>query len=215
MKSLVIFDLDGTLVNTIEDLANATNHALTTLGYPTHPVPSYCNMVGNGITKLLERALPEEARANRMIEAMRSHFREFYDAHLYDCSTPYPGIRELLQELTERGIATAVASNKYQAAVERIIEHFFPETPWKAVFGHIDGVPVKPDPSVVFEVLAKYPTPKSQVLFVGDSNIDIETARRACVDGCGVTWGFRTRQELVSAFAQHIVNTPDDILSIL
>ena len=128
---------------------------------------------------------------------------------------PYPGIRELLQELTDRGIAIAVASNKYQAAVERIIEYFFPEMPWKAVFGHIDGVPVKPDPSVVFEVLGQHPTPKSDVLYVGDSNVDIETARRACVDGCGVTWGFRTRQELVNACAQNIVSNPDDILSLL
>ena len=215
MKTLVIFDLDGTLVNTIEDLANATNHALSALGYPTHSVASYCNMVGNGVTKLLERALPEEARSTRIIEAMRAQFREYYDAHLYDCSVPYPGIRELLQELTDRGIAIAVASNKYQAAVERIIEHFFPEMLWKAVFGHIDGVPVKPDPSVVFEVLGQHPTPKSDVLYVGDSNVDIETARRACVDGCGVTWGFRTRQELVNACAQNIVSNPDDILSLL
>ena len=110
MKSLVIFDLDGTLVNTIEDLANATDHALTELGFPTHAVPSYRNMVGNGVTKLLERALPEEARSTRMIEAMRTHFREYYDNHLYDLSTPYTGIPELLRELTDRGIACAVAS---------------------------------------------------------------------------------------------------------
>lgn len=215
MKTLVIFDLDGTLVNTIEDLANATNHALTTLGFPTHAIPSYRNMVGNGVTKLLERALPEEARSIRMIEAMRTNFRQYYDEHLYDTSTPYPGIPELLLELTEREISCAVASNKYQSAVDRIISHFFSSTPWVAVFGHNDGVPVKPDPSIVFEVLAKHPTPKANTLYVGDSNIDIETARRACVDGCGVTWGFRTRQELVTACAPHIVNTPDDILSLI
>ncbi len=215
MKSLVIFDLDGTLVNTIEDLANATDHALTELGFPTHAVPSYRNMVGNGVTKLLERALPEEARSTRMIEAMRTHFREYYDNHLYDLSTPYTGIPELLRELTDRGIACAVASNKYQSAVERIIAHFFPTTPWVAVFGHNEGVPVKPDPSIVFEILAKHPTPKADVLYVGDSNVDIETARRACVDGCGVTWGFRGRQELVASCAPHIVSSPDDILSLL
>lgn len=215
MKTLVIFDLDGTLINSIADLAAATNHALQSMGYSTHATQSYYNMVGNGITKLLERALPDEARTTRIIEAMRVHFKEYYDQHLYDQSTPYPGIIELLQELTARNIGVAVASNKYQSAVEKIIEHFFGEIPWKAVFGHIDGVPVKPDPSIIFEVLSKYPTPKNDVLYVGDSNIDIETARRACVDNCGVTWGFRTRQELVNAYAQHIVNNPDDILSLL
>lgn len=215
MKKLVIFDLDGTLLNTIEDLGTATNHALSTLGYPTHSIPSYCNMVGNGVTRLLERALPEEARTIRIVEAMRTHFREYYDAHLYDTTTVYPGIVELLDELTERKIAIAVASNKYNAATQRLVQHFFGAYQWAAVFGHLDGVPVKPDPSVVFEVLAECPTPKEQVLYVGDSGVDIETARRACVENCGVTWGFRTREELVDAYADHIAVNPDDILSLV
>lgn len=215
MKSLVIFDLDGTLLNTIHDLADATNHALTQLGYPTHPVTSYNRMVGNGVTKLLERALPDEARSTRKVEAMRSHFTAYYNEHLCDNTEPYPGIPELLRELRDRQVNIAVASNKYQAAVTELIEHFFGDMTWATIRGHREGVPVKPDPSIVFGVLTDCPTPKADVLYVGDSGVDMETARRACVTSCGVTWGFRTRRELVESFANHIVTTPDDILPLL
>lgn len=215
MKSLVIFDLDGTLLNTIADLAAATNHALNAMGYPVHSTSAYTAMVGNGVTRLLERALPVDARTNRIIEAMRIHFRDYYDSHCADETTIYPGIRELLGELTGRGLHCAVTSNKYQAAVSTLITHFFPDVPWVAVLGHKDGFPVKPDPSIVFEALSMCPTPKSEVLYVGDSGVDMETARRACVDSVGVTWGFRPRQELVEYHATHIVSNPDDILSLL
>ena len=215
MKSLVIFDLDGTLLNTIDDLGTATNHALEAMGYPQHGIVAYNSMVGNGVRKLLERALPEEARTTRIMEAMRTHFREYYDAHLHDHTTVYPGINDLLDELAARGVKMAVASNKYQDAVTELINHFFPHIPWVAIYGNREGVPVKPDPSVVFEVLSESPTPKADVLYVGDSGVDMETARRACVESCGVTWGFRSRQELVNAYADHIATTPDDILSLI
>ncbi len=215
MKSLVIFDLDGTLLNTIADLASATNHALQALGYPTHTTASFTRMVGNGVTKLLERALPEESRTTRIIEAMRVHFTEYYDSHYADDTTPYPGINELLTELSDRGINLAVTSNKYQSAVTSIIAHYFPNIKWVAVLGHRDGVPVKPDPSIVFEALSLCPTAKADVLYVGDSGVDMETARRACVESVGVTWGFRPRQELIAGYADHIVNNPDDILSFV
>lgn len=215
MKTLVIFDLDGTLLNTIADLAQATNHALETMGYPTHSIPSYTAMVGNGVTKLLERALPVEARSTRIIEAMRTHFRDYYDSHCADNTTIYPGVGELLVELTNRNINCAVCSNKYQKGVTTLIEHFFPEIPWVAALGNEEGLPVKPDPSIVFKALTLCPTPKSEVLYVGDSGVDMETARRACVESCGVTWGFRPRHELVSSYADHIVTNPDDILSLL
>ena len=215
MKNLVIFDLDGTLLNTIADLAEATNHASETMGYPLHSIPSYTNMVGNGVTKLLERALPDEARTTRIVEAMRTHFREYYDVHCADNTTIYPGISELLAELTNRDINCAVCSNKYQSAVNMLIEHFFPEIPWVAVLGHEEGVPVKPDPSIVFQALLECPTDKENVLYVGDSGVDMETARRACVESCGVTWGFRPRHELMANYADHIVTNPDDILSLV
>lgn len=215
MKNLVIFDLDGTLLNTIEDLGTSTNYALEQMGYPQHAIGSYNNMVGNGVSKLLERALPEEARTTRIIEAMRRHFMEYYDTHLWDHTTVYPGIAELLDELTGRGVNIAVASNKYQSAVTRLIEHFFGNIKWAAVHGHRDGVPVKPDPSIVFAVLSECPTAKDDVLYVGDSGVDIDTARRACVENCGVTWGFRTKAELLDHYADNIVSNPDDILSLI
>ena len=215
MKQFVIFDLDGTLLDTIADLANATNHALTQLGYATHPVSAYKYMVSNGVTKLLERALPEDMRTTRMVEAMRTHFRQYYDGHCTDCTTVYPGISDLLDELATRNIDTAVTSNKYQSAVTQLISHFFGKTPWAAVLGHQDNVPVKPDPSIVFMALNARPTHKDEVLYVGDSAVDMETARRAGIESVGVTWGFRPRSELVAAGADHLVDTPDDILSLL
>lgn len=214
MKTLVIFDLDGTLLNTIQDLGEATNHALKALGYPTHEIASYNKMVGNGVSKLLERALPVDARNTRKIEAMRMHFTEYYDEHLCDNTTPYPGIPELLTDLRARGIRIAVASNKYQSAVTKLISHFFGNIEWAAVHGNREGVPTKPDPSVVFAILNEVPTPKADVLYVGDSGVDMETARRACVTGCGVAWGFRSRHELTDALADYIVDTPDDILPL-
>ncbi len=215
MKNLVIFDLDGTLLNTIADLATAANHALKALGYPTHSTTAYSSMVGNGVTKLLERALPEEIRTTRIIEAMRIKFREYYDLHCADETTIYPGISELLTELHNRNINCAVCSNKYQSAVTHLITHFFPEIPWVAILGHEDGIPVKPDPSIVFEALSQCPTAKRHVLYVGDSGVDMETARRACIESVGVTWGFRPRQELVASYADHIISNPDDILSLI
>lgn len=215
MKSLVIFDLDGTLLNTIDDLGAACNHALLKLGYPTHALLSYPMMVGNGITRLIQRALPDEARTPEIISEARSIFVEYYDRHCCDATVPYPGIPQLLSELSSQGVKIAVASNKYNEAVSKIITHYFPDIPFSALFGQIEGIPVKPDPSIVFEVLTTCPTPKSETLFVGDSAVDIETARRACVDSVGVTWGFRSQSELRRAYADYIVSDPDDILAIV
>ena len=212
MKKLVIFDLDGTLLNTIADLGHATNHALGANHYPQHPIDAYNMMVGNGVKRLIERALPQESRTAENVEQLLADFKTYYDAHLYDFTQPYPGIVELLDELTERKIRVAVASNKYESAVRRIIEHFFPQTPFVAVCGNVEGVPVKPDPSVVFRVLGEYPTPKDEVLYVGDSGVDMETARRAGVESVGVTWGFRSARELRDAYADHIIDTVPAIL---
>lgn len=214
MHKLVIFDLDGTLLNTIADLGDATNHAMAALGYPQHSPLSYPTMVGNGVARLIERAFPDSARTPEIRERALEIFRAYYDEHLADNTVPYPGIPELLDELTARGIAVAVASNKYEAAVRRLIGRFFPNIEWAAVCGNIEGVPVKPDPSIVFRVLAEHPTPKAETLYVGDSGVDIETARRACVDSVGVTWGFRSAAELRAHYATHIITSPADLLPI-
>lgn len=215
MKQLVIFDLDGTLLNTIADLATATNHALEACGFPTHATEVYKNLVGGGITKLFERALPEDMRTPKNVERLRPHFLEYYNMHCCDFTEPYPGIQELLQELRTRDIAVAVASNKYQAGVDRLIRHFFPTIEWAAIEGQKEGVPVKPDPSIVFEILSKRPTPKADVLYVGDSGVDMDTARRAGVYSVGVTWGFRTAEELRAHYADVIVNRPEEIVNSL
>lgn len=214
MKSLVIFDLDGTLLNTIADLGEAANYALAESGFPTHPLSAYPKFVGSGITKLLERVLPEAARTPERIEAMRALFKSYYAEHMPDHTEPYPGIPEMLEQLAQRGVKMAVASNKYQQAVEILIGHFFPQIPWAAVEGQKDDVPVKPDPSIVFEILGKCPTPKADVLYVGDSGIDMQTARRACVESAGVTWGFRPVDELRANLADNIAETPSALLRL-
>lgn len=212
MKKLVIFDLDGTLLNTITDLGNACNYALRSLGYSEHALSTYNYMVGNGVRKLVERAVPD---ANpETIERVLTIFREYYDQHCTDYTVPYPGIPELLRDLTDRGIAVAVTSNKYQDAVERIIRHYFPDIPFAALLGQVEDRPAKPDPSIVFAALNEHPTPKSEVLYAGDSAVDMETARRACVESVGVTWGFRPLAELRKAYADNIANSASDILRI-
>ena len=214
MKKLVIFDLDGTLLNTIDDLGHAANYALEKNGYPTHNISAYPFMVGNGITKLLERVLPEDDRNPQNVERLRKDFLEYYGEHMTDCTRPYPGIVELLDALRAHGINVAVASNKYQAAVTKLIHHFFPMVEWAVIAGQTDNIPVKPDPSIVFEILGEVPTPKSEVLYVGDSGVDMETARRACVESVGVTWGFRPLKELTDAYAEHIANNASDVLQL-
>ncbi|MBQ9077845.1 MAG: HAD family hydrolase [Muribaculaceae bacterium] len=214
MKQLVIFDLDGTLLNTIDDLGAAANYALKECGYPVHNIQSYPFFVGNGVTRLLERVLPEDARISPVIEKLRDKFIEYYDSHNTESTMPYRGIPELLSRLHAKGIRLAVASNKYQSAVEKLISHFFPEIPWVAIEGQKEGYPVKPDPSIVFDILSKCPTPKRDVLYVGDSGVDMETARRACVESAGVTWGFRPVKELKEFYADNIIDNPDEIIAI-
>lgn len=215
MKSYVIFDLDGTLLKTIDDLAAATNHALKTLGYPVHGLWVYPSMVGNGVAKLIERALPDDARSEKNIADTLAVFKEYYNEHCCDATTPYPGIPELIEDLTAHGINMAVTSNKYEAAVTKIIAHYFPNANFRAVLGSVEGMPRKPDPSIVFKALSMCPTPKAEVLYVGDSGVDMETARRACVESVGVSWGFRSIHELKEAYADHIVSTPSQIVDLV
>lgn len=215
MKSLVIFDLDGTLLNTIVDLGSAVNYALGEMKFPIHPIEAYTDMVGNGVRRLIERALPPEYVKPRVVDSMLELFMQYYDEHCCDATEPYPGIPELLSKLTQSGVNLAVTSNKYQSAVTKIIANYFPEDNWKAVLGNMPDVPRKPDPSIVFLALSECPTPKRDVLYVGDSGVDMETARRACVESVGATWGFRPEEELRAAYADHIVSNPDEIMTLV
>ena len=160
MKKLVIFDLDGTLLNTIADLAQSTNHALAALGYPTHEEAAYKFMVGNGINKLFERALPEGEKTEENVLKVRSHFVPYYDQHNADKSRPYPGIPELLSRLQSRQVQLAVASNKYQSATEKLVAHYFPTIRFAAVYGQREGIATKPDPTIVFDILKQTSIPQ-------------------------------------------------------
>ncbi|MEG1005221.1 HAD family hydrolase [Bacteroides sp.] len=211
MKKLVIFDLDGTLLNTIADLAASTNHALASLGFPTHDTAAYPFMVGNGINKLFERALPEGEKTEDNIRRVRQAFVPHYDVHNADASSPYPGIPELLHTLQSQGIQLAVASNKYQAATEKLVAHYFPHITFTAVFGQREGINVKPDPTIVFDILRIANVSKDEVLYVGDSGVDMQTAINAGVTSCGVTWGFRPRAELEALHPDYIVDKAEEI----
>lgn len=215
MKKLVIFDLDGTLLNTIADLANSTNHALKKLGYPIHKIEEYNFMVGNGINKLFERALPEGEKTEENVLRVRQEFVSYYDKHNADESKPYPGIAALLEALQTQGIQLAVASNKYQAATEKLVAHYFPNIRFIAVLGQRDGVKVKPDPAIVEDILRIANVEKKEVLYVGDSGVDMQTAINAGVTSCGVTWGFRPRTELEGFYPDYIIDQAEVVKSMI
>lgn len=215
MKKLIIFDLDGTLLDTIADLAAATNQALAQEGYPTHPVDAYRFFVGNGINKLFERALPEEARNEANVLKIRSLFVPYYDVHNADLSRPYPGIPELLLQLQQAGFQLAVASNKYQSATRKLVAQYFPDIRFAAVFGQREGVPTKPDPTVVHDILTETGVTPDEVMYVGDSDVDMQTARNAGVTAVGVTWGFRPRAELAALHPAYLIDQAEELLQVL
>ena len=214
MKRLVIFDLDGTLLNTIADLAASTNQALRHFGYPEHPTEAYRFFVGNGINKLFERALPEEARTEENVLRIRSQFIPYYNVHNADFSTPYPSIPEVLETLQSKGIQLAVASNKYQLATEKLIAHYFPTIRFVKVLGQREGIPVKPDPTIVYDILKDMDISKKEVLYVGDSGVDMQTALNAGVDAVGVSWGFRPRTELDPLHPLAIIDRAEELLPL-
>lgn len=214
MKSLLIFDLDGTLLNTVADLAASTNHALRLCGFPTHEPEAYKFFVGNGINKLFERALPEGDKTPDNIQLIRNHFLTYYGAHNAELTVPYEGIPELLHKLQAAGIKLAVASNKYQEGTEKLIRYFFPKIDFAAVFGQRENIPAKPDPTIVHDILAIVKVEKSEVLYIGDSGVDMRTAQNSGIEAAAVTWGFRPKAEMEEFSPKYIVDDPAEILSI-
>jgi len=210
----VIFDLDGTLLNTIDDLGYACNYALEQAGYPTHPIEAYPAKVGNGINNLIRRALPETQRTEEGIMRVRAHFVPYYNDHNCDYTRPYEGIPAVLAELKAQGHQLAVASNKYQAATEKIVNHFFPGM-FDVILGEREGVERKPDPQIVFDILARLNenTVNDQMIkYIGDSLVDYETAKNAKVPFVACSWGFVPREKLVEAGVPVIIDNPTDIL---
>ena len=232
---IIIFDLDGTLINTISDLGQACNHALAACGYPTHKIEDYPRLVGNGINKLIERALPEEHRHEEEVLQVREHFVPYYDEHNCDLTHPYEGIPELLHALKAEGHQLAVASNKYQAATEKIVAQLFPGI-FDIVLGERENVARKPDPQIVWDIVgsledgsnAAYSLEdaalqdgtgclqvRGKVLYVGDSLVDANTARAA---GCTLvlcTWGFEAAEKLAAFEPDYLIEKPEEIIKII
>ncbi len=211
MKKLVIFDLDGTLLDTIEDLGNATNHALRSLGFPERTREEYYRLVGRGITNLFKGAVPEGCDSPETIARMRDLFLTYYGVHLCDFTHPYPGVVDLLKHITAHGVQLAVASNKYQEGAETVVRHFFGEFSFAALLGQQEGFPLKPDPGIVELCRRTAGVLKEDILYVGDSNVDMQTGKNADVDTVGVTWGFRSREELEAFHPLAVVDTTEEL----
>ena len=226
---IIIFDLDGTLINTITDLGQACNHALAACGFPTHKIEDYPRLVGNGVNKLIERALPEEYRNEETVLRLRKYFIPYYDEHNCDFTRPYDGIDELLKTLKEQGHFLAVASNKYQAATEKIVAQLFPGI-FDVVLGERVGVERKPHPQIVYDILStlvqrsrsfeRMRDKNSKLstlncLYIGDSLVDAETARAAGATLVLCTWGFGTREQLEGAKPDYLVDHPLEVLRSL
>lgn len=214
MIKLAIFDLDGTLLNTLDDLAGACNHALTQCGCPVRPTEEYRMLVGRGITNLFRGALPEGQKSEDMVEKMRSYFIPYYNEHKCDLTKPYEGIIRLLDNLKQAGIALAIASNKYQSGTDELVARYFADYDFVKVLGQREGFPIKPDAAIIFEAMNGIPGIRpEEVIYCGDSNVDMQTGLNAGVRTIGVTWGFRSREELAAYSPWLLADTPSEISS--
>lgn len=210
---LAIFDLDGTLIETREDIADACNHALRMCGYPERKLEEYNMLVGRGIANLFRGALPEEHRTEENVMRMREIFVPYYNEHLADKSAPYSGIPEMLERLNDGDIAIAVASNKYQEGTEILVSKFFDRKTFVQVLGQREGRPIKPDPGIIHEIMGLTPGIRAEeVVYCGDSDVDMQTGKNAGVRTIGVTWGFRSREELSAYKPWLMADNPEEIL---
>ena len=216
MIKLVIFDLDGTLIDTMEDIANACNYALEQCGCPVRRLDEYNMLVGRGIDNLFRGALPEDLKNEAMVAKMRSFFVPYYNEHKCDYTRPYNGIIELLDRLSADGLQFAVASNKYQEGTEQLVEKFFSKYGFVKILGQREGKPIKPDPEIVAEAMEGMPgIGPDEVLYCGDSDVDMQTGIGAGVKTVGVTWGFRTREELAAYSPLALIDSPMELVDII
>lgn len=211
MTKLVIFDLDGTLLDTREDIANACNYALRMCGCPERRLDEYNMLVGRGIMNLFRGALPEGMKDEDTVLKMKSHFVPYYNEHIDDCTRPYPGIIGMLDALAAEGIAFAVASNKYQEGTENLVRKYFSGYDFVCILGQRDGKPIKPDPEIVREAMAAAGVVEDETVYCGDSDVDMQTGLNAGVRTVGVTWGFRTREELAAYRPWLLADSADEI----
>lgn len=212
MKKLIIFDLDGTLLNTIGDLADAVDYVMCSRNLPRHTNAEYRQMVGGGIKRLVERALPKELAENEhYVEECVTQFRRYYVDNIDRHTIPYEGITELLHKLQKDGVMLAVASNKFQHGTDRLVAKFFGDIEFVAIEGNREGAPLKPDPAIIHNILTKVGVERHDAIMVGDSDIDIRTALAAGIDSIGVSWGFRFAEELYDAGATTVVTTTEKL----
>ncbi|MGM9741603.1 MAG: HAD family hydrolase [Candidatus Cryptobacteroides sp.] len=216
MTKIAIFDLDGTLLDTVQDLGRATNHALGVCGFPERPIEDYYTLCGRGIYNLFRGALPEGKADEAMVKRMAELFLPYYDEHKCDFTRPYPGITEMLRKITSAGIRPAVASNKYQDGAEKLIRHFFGEFDFVKILGQREGQPIKPDPEIVYQIMSEMPgTAKNEVVYVGDSDVDMQTGANAGVRTIGVSWGFRSRAELEAGKPWGIADNAEELAGMI
>lgn len=214
-ECLAIFDLDGTLLDTIGDLAVACDHMLALRGLSGHSEEEYRAMVGNGIMRLVERALPEELRTKEYVAEARRDFLEYYFDHIDIHTRPYEGVHEVLRTLQERGWRLAVASNKFDAGTKRLVAKFFPDIHFTSVYGNCEGFPLKPDKALLDIIIEECNSAPDLCYMIGDSGVDMECARNAGTHSVGCSWGFRASEELEMSGAEKIADTPSECLQIL
>lgn len=213
---IVIFDLDGTLLNTIGDLAASVDYVMRSRNLPEHTDDEYRQMVGGGIKRLVERALPAELAADEAyVDDCVKQFRRYYVDNIDRHTVPYEGMHKLLRDLRRRGVAVAVASNKFQHGTDRLVAKFFSDVDFVAVEGNRDGAPLKPDPEIIFNILHRGDFDPARAIMVGDSGIDIRTAAAAGIASVGVAWGFRFADELFAAGAERVATTIDELREVL
>lgn len=211
----IIFDLDGTLLNTITDIGNCANTVLESWNLPVHPISRYAELVGDGLTNLARKVLPPEHNGDKAVLRFIDEYRGQYQDRWNETSTWYPGIPELLRELSYRNIPMAILSNKRDDFTKVCVSSFFPDITFQQVRGERAGIPIKPDPQSALEIAGSLNVRPEHCIFVGDSEIDIETGKRAGMTSVGVLWGFRPRRVLEEAGATILVDRPEEILELL
>lgn len=210
----VIFDLDGTLLNSLEGIADAMNTLLERLGYSTHPLETYKYFVGDGITEMVRRALPEVARENSDINKLVTDYREIYHTTWPKKSPPYEGIPELLEALSQKNIKLAVLSNKSDDFTNRMVSELLADWKFEVVMGAQLGIPEKPDPYGALKIAEIIGIAPTNITFMGDSGVDMKTAARANMYPVGVLWGFREAEELLANGAKKLIKHPMELLNI-
>jgi len=212
-KKAILFDLDGTLLNSLEDVASTMNRILTEDGLPTHDLEAYKLFIGGGARVLVDSALPAERRVDT--DAYLSRFRALYRDNLIVRTAPYPGVAPLLDALVAAGVRMAILSNKPDEMTQILVKHFFGHVPWRGVSGAREGEPRKPDKVAAAPLLTSLDVPAARVLMVGDTKTDMQTATNVGMRGIGVTWGFRQRAELEAHGADAVIDTPAALLALV